>query len=114
MATMIGTTLYQMSDALGRDLGLVVIDGVEGGWMQGTFSPCPDYSAVEHHFTYFAELVEGQVLSLTDQAQESINQLGIVLRSPGGVFRAENAQIDSENGFACRLPTAGLNGKHSD
>ncbi len=112
MATMTGTTLYQMSDALGRDLGRVVIDGAEGGWMQGTFTPGPDYPAVERHFTHFAELVEGQVLSLTDQAQEAINQLGIVLHSPGGAFRAVNAQIDSDNGFACRLPLAAMNGKH--
>jgi hypothetical protein len=111
MATVTETGVFRMSDALGRDLGRVLIDGVEGGWMQGTFIPGPDYPTVERHFTYFAELVEGFVLSLTDQAQDAINQLGITLHSPAGSFTAHDAQIDSDNGFACRLPKTNVNGK---
>lgn len=113
MPTMTGTTVYQMSDALGRDLGRVVIDEITNGWMQGTFTPGPDYPTVEPTFRALADMVEQFSFHFIDEYQEAINQLGLGLHSPDGSFPARDAQIDSENGFACRLP-AERNGSHPE
>ena len=79
--------------------------------MQGTFTPGPDYPAVEATFRALADMVEQFSFHFIDEYQEAINQLGIVLTSADGSFVARDAQIDSENGFACRLPVE-RNGSH--
>ena len=113
MTTMTATALYHMSDARGRDLGRVEIDGVERGWMQGTFTPGPDYPVVEPTFRALADMVEHLSFHFIDEATEAIAKLGITLRadpSAPAIPFAE-VQIDSDNGFACRLP-AERNGAH--
>lgn len=111
MATATQNATYSMSDAHGRDLGRVVIDGIESGWMQGTFTPGPDYPVVEPTFRALADMVEQLSFHFIDEATAAIATLGIVMTSADGSFAPQDVQIDSDNGFACRLP-AERNGAH--
>ena len=83
--------------------------------MQGTFTPGPDYPAVEPTFRALADMVEQNSFHFIDEAMDAIARLGVTLRSDLShpLTRYDNVQIDSDNGFACRMPVAALNGKHS-
>ncbi len=111
MITAVATCL--LTSRAGLNLGSIEVEKIEDGLVLGEFTPGPDYPVVKPHFLYFEELVEGQVLSLTDQAMEVIDGLGIIMSLPNGHHPVRDIQIYSDGGFSCRLPVAALNGKHS-
>jgi hypothetical protein len=110
MSTIVATaTLVTRS---GLRLGSVEVESITDGRILGEFTPGPDYPQVEHHFLYFEELVDGCVLSLTDQAMAVIDGLEIVVELQAGNYPVHDTQIYSDGGFSCRLPKE-RNGAHS-
>jgi hypothetical protein len=95
----------------GLRLGRVVVESVDDGRLLGEFTPGPDFPQVEHHFRYFEDLVDGCVLSLTDQAMAVIDDLGVCVELPTALYPVHDTQIYSDGGFSCRLP-AERNGTH--
>ncbi len=111
--TLTRPTTLELSDAAGRDLGAVAVESVEGELVLGTFSPGPDYGAVEPVFRELAEMVESFSLHRVDEAFAAIAGLGVTVRldGVGPAVAAGDVQIDSDGGFACLLPaTAERNG----
>jgi len=106
-------TICPLTTRAGLHIGTVEVESTVDGRVEGTFTPGPDYLQVEPHFRHFEELVDGQILSLTDQAMAVIDGLGIVAHLPGGEFPVHEVQIYSDGGFSCRLPTTVVNGKHA-
>jgi hypothetical protein len=100
-----------LSTRTGLRLGSIEVESITEGLIMGEFTPGPDYPQVEHHFRYFEELVDGCVLSLTDQAMAVIDDLGIVVELQTGNYPVHDTQIYSDGGFSCRLPK-GRNGTH--
>lgn len=104
--TLLAGRTHALTDRAGRDLGRFEVESVQGNLVLGTFVPGPGFAEVEPLFRYFEELVDHQVLSLTDQAQVPIGELGI--RFADGPHLTD-VQIYSDGGASGRLP-AGRNG----
>jgi hypothetical protein len=113
MLRVTATDVLRVTDADGRDLGTARVESVADGVILGDFTPGPDYPAVEPVFRAFAQLVEGQSLSLIDQAAEAIARLGVTVRPDGNgeAVPVDDVQIYPDGGFSCRLrPPADRNG----
>lgn len=104
-------TTAALATRTGLRLGRVEVESITDGLILGEFTPGPDYPEVVHHFRYFEELVDGCVLSLTDQAIAVIDGLGVLIELPTGSYQVHDTQIYSDGGFSCRLP-AERNGSH--
>lgn len=109
MSTVVATAT--LSTRSGLQLGRIEVESITEGLILGEFTPGPDYTQVEHYFRYFEELVDGCVLSLTDQAMAVIDDLGIVVELQTGNYPVHDTQIYSDGGFSCRLPKE-RNGTH--
>ena len=90
-----------LTDAAGRAIGSLAVEEVEGNQRLGTFTPGPDYPAVEPLFRYFEELVEQQGLSLVDAADAAIQEIGPRLADGTPVH---DVQIYSDGRASFRLP----------
>jgi hypothetical protein len=88
----------------GRSIGELNVEEVRGELLMGTFTPGPDYPAVEPLFRAFAEIVEDQVLSLLDQVTEPIEALGIRLADGTPVW---DVQIYPDGNASCRVGVRG-------
>ncbi len=97
---------------LGSVIGTMTVEDREPGRAYGTFAPGADYPSVEHHFRYFAELVEDQCLSLTDAAAAVIDSLGLIAEVDGMTVPIHDVQIYSDNAASFRYALAPTNGKH--
>jgi hypothetical protein len=118
MLTMTTHTLVKtltVSNRFGADFGSVEIEEVADGLILGDFTPGPDYSTVQPIFRHFSDVVEQQSFSYLDAVQESIEAIGIVIRFEGEDtdVPVHDVQIYTDGAFSCRLPVAGMNGKHA-
>ena len=98
-ATEIGIT-----DATGLDIGSFTVEERRPGQFLGQFRPGSDYPSVEPLFQNFAELVEDQVFSLTDQAAEEIDKLGLVAEVDGVTVPLHDVQIYADGAASFRYP----------
>lgn len=78
------TAADSLRTASGLCIGWFTTEERDGEYVRGTFAPGADFPAVEPLFREFEELVNDQVLSLTDQAMARIDCLGITAVSPSG------------------------------
>lgn len=100
-------TADSLRTASGLRIGWFTTETLDGEYVRGTFTPGPDFPAVEPLFREFEELVNDQVLSLTDQAMARIDRLGITVASPGGrETPIHDLQVYSDGAASYRvLPT---------
>ncbi len=101
-----------ISTRSGLEIGTIAVEERTPGLVVGSFSAGPEYAAVERHFRYFEELVEAQTLSLTDQAAEAIDALGLMADVEGIAVPIRDVQIYSEGGASFRYAVSSNNGKH--
>ena len=95
IATAIATDTLRT--ASGLCIGWFVAEERDGEYIRGTFTPGPDFPAVETLFHEFEELVNDQVLSLTDRAMAEIDRLGITVVSPvGRTVEVHDVQLYSD------------------
>lgn len=99
---------HQITDSNKHDLGQFQVETAEGNRLLGRFRPGPDFATVEPLFRDFEELVNDQILSLTDEAQDRIHELGI--QFDDGTLLTD-VQFYSNGAASCRL-AAERNGKH--
>lgn len=99
-----------ITDAAGRAIGRFEVEERDGNRLSGTFHPGPDFPAVAGPVYEFADLVEDQVLSLVDQAQEAIAGLGLRMNGTP----VWDVQIYRDGAASFRLPPtpADRNGTH--
>lgn len=103
-----------LTDAAGRDIGRLAVEEVEGNQLLGTFTPGPDYPAVEPVFRHLAEVVEQQSFSYLDAAEAAVAALGVAVRGggEGDPVPVHDVQIYPDGGASFRLPLApGRNGR---
>lgn len=95
-----------VSDAAGRDLGMVEVESITDGLVVGEFIPGPDYNQVEPVFREFAEMVEAFSLHHIDRAADAIGRIGVTIRAhpTRPPVAVHDVQIYSDGGFSCRLP----------
>jgi hypothetical protein len=98
--------VVRLTDAAGRDFGSVAVESMADGLILGTFTPGPDYPAVEPRFAYFAEVADTNSLSFLDEAEAGIAALGVRLRvaDEADPVAVSDVQIFPDGGFSCRLP----------
>jgi len=102
--TATGTAADTLRTASGLCLGWFVTEDRDGEYTRGTFTPGPDFAAVEPMFRHFEELVNDQVLSLTDRAMAEIDRLGITAISPAGrAVEVHDVQLYSDGVASYRL-----------
>jgi hypothetical protein len=98
-----------LSDAAGRKLGELVIEGTDGDLRFGTFVPGPDYPAVKAIFEGFSDAVEQCSLSVVDGYDRQIAALDISLADGTPIH---DVQIYRDGAASFRLPApADRNGK---
>lgn len=92
-------------DGEGQQVGQIVIERSEDDLVFGKFMPGPAFPAVQHLFREFEEAVDLQALSVVDELDAAIAALGLHLRSPDSLQRAEirDVQIWSDGGITCRV-----------
>jgi hypothetical protein len=73
-----------LRDAQGRRLGEVVIDRIEGDLVFGSFTPGPEFAAVQAMFAEFVEAANEQLLSIVARLDDEIKRLGLRLNAPDG------------------------------
>ena len=105
MQTAIATEIA-IADLDHRDIGIFLIDERRPGLILGQFQPGADYASVEPLFRYFAELVEDQVLSLTDDAGEAIDRLGLTADVDGVPMKLHDVQIYADGAGSFRYTPA--------
>ncbi len=105
MQTAIATEIA-IADPDHRDIGIFLIDERRPGLILGQFQPGADYASVEPLFRYFAELVEDQVLSLTDDAGEAIDRLGLTADVDGVPMKLHDVQIYADGAGSFRYTPA--------
>lgn len=95
----------ELMDAGGRHLGRMTLAGGTDGLLEGTFSPGPDYPAVESLFRAFEEAAEAQALSAVDRLDAKIADLSLQLRSQDGAvqFPIHDVQIWVDGAMTCRV-----------
>ncbi len=103
---------YPIRTHSGSDIGTMVVEERESGRVCGLFIPGAAYPGVERHFRYFAELVEDQCLSLTDEAAAIIDELGLIAEVDGMMVPIHDVQIYSDSAASFRYSVAATNGKH--
>ena len=102
--TAIVTAADTLRTASGLCLGWFVTEELDGEYARGTFTPGPDFPAVEPLFREFEELVNDQVLSLTDRAMAAIDRLGITAVSPvGRAVEVHDVQLYSDGVASYRV-----------
>ena len=95
-----------ITDATGLDIGSMIVEERRTGLILGQFHPGFDYQSVEPLFQYFVELVEDQVLSLTDQAATEIDKLGLLAEVDGVTVRLHDVQIYPDGAACFRYPAS--------
>jgi hypothetical protein len=115
MTTVTETITLGVSDLRGRELGTVAIESVQNGLVAGEFAPGPDYAEVEPAFRALADMVDQNSFHFIDEVMGVIAQLGVTIRADPSrpPIRVHDVQIYPDGGFSCRLPSTGMNGKHS-
>jgi len=102
--TAIVTTTDALRTESGLCIGWFVTEELDGEYVRGAFTPGPDFPAVEPLFREFEELVNDQVLSLTDQAMAEIDRLGITVVLPNGcAVPVQDVQVYSDGVASYRL-----------
>jgi len=96
----------QLTDALDRDLGTLVIEEVRDELLLGEFTPGADYPAVREIFEGFSEAVEACSLSVVDQFDTQIAALGIRVTWCNATRPVHDVQIYTDGAASCRLPFA--------
>jgi hypothetical protein len=118
-----------LCDRLGKTLGRVAIDRIEGDLVFGRFTPGPDYAGVERLFAEYVEAANDQLLSIVAELDAAIAALGLHLRPPEGAaipdiydvqigsglinFRIRAEILDGkapEQSGAAHLPASGIRG----
>ena len=95
-----------IADPAHRDIGVFLIDERRPGLILGQFQPGSDYACVEPLFRYFAELVEDRALSLTDEAGEAIDRLGLTADVDGIPMKLRDVQIYADGAGSFRYTPA--------
>jgi hypothetical protein len=82
----------------------------------GKFAPGPAFSAVQHLFLEFEEVVNLQALSVVDKLDTAIAALGFHLCSPRGLQRIEihDVQIWNDGNITCRVGNPPLSAAEKD
>ncbi len=105
MQTAIATEIA-IADPSHRDIGVFLVDERQPGLILGQFQPGAAYASVEPLFRTFAELVEDQVLSLTDEAGEAIDRLGLTADIDGIAMKLHDIQIYPDGAGSFRYSPA--------
>ena len=95
-----------ISDRTHRDIGVFLVEERRPGLVLGQFQPGADYASVEPLFRFFAELVEDQVLSLTEEAGETITRLGLSADVDGIPMKLHDVQIYADGAGSFRYTPA--------
>ncbi len=100
--TALTTNGIGLTDGIGLDIGSVLVEDRRAGLILGRFQSGAEYASVEPLFRYFAELVEDQVLSLTDEAGQAIDRLGLTAHVDGIPVKLHDIQIYADGAGSFR------------
>jgi hypothetical protein len=86
-------------------LGRIAIDQVRDRRILGTFTPGPDFAAIEPLVREYEEIINDQIFSLLDEFAAKFEQLGLHLISADGqlIGPVDDLQIASDGGTLVQL-----------
>jgi hypothetical protein len=107
-----------LTDAAQRQLGTVSTESLTNDLLVGSFTPGPDFAAIEKLFHQFEDAVDAQALSVVDELDVQIAKLHLQLYFPEQTLTVaiHDVQIWRDGGFTCRFPSIaalGVNGRSS-
>ena len=105
-------SVVELVDGLGRLLGHVTVECLEGERLLGQFAAGPGYAAAEPLFRQFEEAANDQVFSILDDLADTIAALQPRFRSAnnGAEAAVQDLQIMEGHDLSCKLyarPTIG-------
>lgn len=111
--TLTANQIVKLTDGVGRDIGSLTVERIDGDLLLGTFTSGVDYLNVQKVFDGFAEAVEYGALSVVDSFDKQIAALGIRVSLGDWTVPAHDVQIYPDGAASCRIPLATFNGVSS-